>query len=145
MYAREYLIHDPKEQNVPSGYPVVCNYIELFDNRHFAIVTDVHPEYDFSYKNYSVSFHVYVDGKYAVNNCTTKEYVWSMAGRRTVLGPGPGGTAETGGQVRPKEEPRQSNIERESSEVFGLVQSPRNPKRPRRKNKKLDYIDLTLD
>ncbi|KAK7932154.1 hypothetical protein PG985_002866 [Apiospora marii] len=47
--------------------------------------------------------------------------------------------------VRPKEEPQQPNIKRESREVSELVQSPRGPKRPRRKNKKLDYIDLTLD
>ncbi|KAK8013073.1 hypothetical protein PG991_010448 [Apiospora marii] len=76
-----------QQERTPNGCPVVDRYIESFDNGHFAIVTEVGPTHDFNYKNHALSFHVYVDGRYKVNNCTSKEYVWAGAGRRTVSGP----------------------------------------------------------
>ncbi|KAK7936126.1 hypothetical protein PG985_001621 [Apiospora marii] len=88
--ATEYPNPDSQQQQqerTPNGCPVVDRYIESFDNGHFAIVTEVGLTHDFNYKNHALSFHVYVDGRYKVNNCTSKEYVWAGAGRRTVPGP----------------------------------------------------------
>lgn len=79
---------DPgRQQPTENGCPVVCSYIESFDNRHFAIVTDVNRFHDFSLQNHTLSFRVYVDGGYMVNNCITEDYVRYGYGRRTVSGP----------------------------------------------------------
>ncbi|KAK8099879.1 hypothetical protein PG999_010253 [Apiospora kogelbergensis] len=76
-----------QQQPTENGCPVVCSYIESFDNRHFAIVTDVNRFHDFSLQNHTLSFRVYVDGGYMVNNCITEDYVRYDYGRRTVSGP----------------------------------------------------------
>ncbi|KAK8857331.1 hypothetical protein PGQ11_013243 [Apiospora arundinis] len=88
--ATEYPSPDHQQQQLQdteNGCPVVCNYIESFDNRHFAIVTDVGSAYGFFSGGHALSFRVYVDGEYMVNTCTTQDYVWQGCGRRTVSGP----------------------------------------------------------
>ncbi|KAK8034063.1 hypothetical protein PG993_009058 [Apiospora rasikravindrae] len=84
--AAEYRDPEPPPPT-PNRCPVICKYIESFTNYPFVIDTYVDPNYDFSYKDHTLSFHVYVDGKYMVNNCTSKEYVLAGCGYRTVRGP----------------------------------------------------------
>ncbi|KAK7968094.1 uncharacterized protein PG986_002371 [Apiospora aurea] len=84
--AKEYRDPDPPPPT-QNRCPVMCKYIDSLTNLPFVIDTYVDPNYDFSYKNHTLSFHVYVDGKYMVNNCTGKEYVLAGCGYRSVSGP----------------------------------------------------------
>ncbi|KAH9907773.1 hypothetical protein F4778DRAFT_777151 [Xylariomycetidae sp. FL2044] len=79
----EYEPHDPVGEEAPG--PALSKYVECVDNANFTVSLEINNDYEWGYRNHSLTAYVYVDGKYI--HGTTMRHTDIKPARGTIYGP----------------------------------------------------------